>query len=144
VPTKVGEILTDILDAIRNTEAFAAVTLGPDNDAARWPRAEVVPITIEHLQPEDAPEGQWCALSAQVYIHVRSTEKASGLERALSLAGTAQAAVLTDRFRTHRCRDLPIGKATELGPAKFKPEVRSPYLAVAFEVRCHFEFQGEE
>jgi len=143
VPSNVGEILTDILDALRDTKAFAAVTLGPDSDAARWPRAEVLLVRVERAQPDDSPQGAWWAIRAEVRICVRSTEETSALERALELAETAQAAVLTDRFRGQRCQDLPIGRATELGPADVEPAVKAPYLMVAFEVRCHFEAEGE-
>lgn len=142
MPSTAGEILVDIRDALRGTGSFASVTLGGDKDAARWPRAEVVLVSMDQMPPDDRADGRWSALKAKVYIHVRSAEEGLALERALDLVEAAQGALLVDRFRGQRCRDLPIGNGTELGPARLEPHLRPPYLALAFEVRCHFESEG--
>ena len=135
----IGAILTNIRQTLRGTGAFAAVTVGPDTDSACWPRAEVGPISVDHARADDTPNDQWCALKTEVRLHVRSTGQGEALSRALELAESTQEAILTDRFRGQQCRDLPIGKATELGPIRLDPAVRAPYVCAAFEVLCHFE-----
>ncbi len=139
-----GDILTDICQTLRTGGEFAAVTIGPDNDAARWPRAEVILVSVDETQAEDMSEGRWCTLKAKVCIHVRCDEPAETLARATGLAESAAEAILTDRFRSQSCRDLPTGKATSIGPLKVEPKVKEPYLAVAFEVRCNFESGGPQ
>lgn len=133
------EILTDLCDAVRGTGAFHSVTIGPDEDATAYPRAEVLLVSTDEARPDDTADTRWTTLQATIRIHVRSHEHADALERSLELAGLAQEAILTDRFRGQRCKHLPIGRATELGTAILVPRVKSPYLAVSFEVHCHFE-----
>ena len=139
-----GDILTDICQTLRDGGEFAAVTVGPDNNAARWPRAEVILVSVAESQADDKPEGRWCTMKAKVCIHVRSDEPADAFARATDLAESAREALLTDRFRSQHCRDLPTGKATETGPLKVESKVKAPYLAVAFEVRCNFESGGSQ
>ena len=131
--------MANIGETLRGTGAFAAVTVGPDTDSACWPRAELVLLSVDHASADDTPNGQWCALKAEVRLHVRSTGHGQALSRVLQLAELAQEVILTDRFRGQQCRDLPIGKATELGLIRLKPEIRAPYVCATFEVRCHFE-----
>ncbi len=138
----IAEILTDLAEALRGSGAFRAVTIGPDQDAARWPRAEVLMASTSEERPDDLPDGRWIRLSAKVCIHVRSSGQADATVRALELAESAQQSLLADRFRGQRCLDLPVGRATEIGPARPEPLVRAPYAAVSFEVRCHFELEG--
>ncbi len=142
-----GDILTDICQTLRTGGEFAAVTIGPDNNAARWPRAEVILVSVDETQADDMSEGRWCTLKAKVCIHIRCDPGAPGAEafaRATGLAESAAEALLTDRFRSQSCRDLPTGKATSIGPLKVEPKVKEPYLTVAFEVRCNFESGGPQ
>lgn len=140
----IAEILSDLCEALRSAGVFEAVTVGPDADSARWPRAEVLLLSADEKHSDDAPDQRWTTLRASVRIQVRAAGPTDTLERGLQLAQDAQEAILADRFRGQRCRDLPIGKATELGPAKLEPHVKPPCLAVSFEVRCHFESQGSQ
>ncbi len=139
----VNDILADIRQAIADTQAFAAVTLGADKDSAHWPRAEVMLTSTEAVPADDDPESHWFTLRANVFIHVRATHEGSAISRALDLAQTAQESLLADPYRGQRCRDLPIGRATEIGQTRPEPGFKSPYLAVAFDVRCRFESDGE-
>lgn len=142
MPNEAATILADICDALRGTGVFESVTLGADRDAARWPRAEVSLVSIDHVPADDKPGACWSNMKAKVHIHVHATNEGVALERALELAGNAQDALLADRFRDQHCQDLPVGRATELGPGKVEPPLKAPYLALAFEVRCHFELEG--
>lgn len=137
-----GEILTDIRDTISGTGAFAEVTLGSHKDSVSWPRAEVLWASLDQAQADDTPGSHWLTLEAKVCVYVHSTGERKALDRALDLAQTAQEALLADRFRGQRCRDLPVGKATELGLTKVERGTRSPYLSLVFEVACHFESEG--
>ncbi len=138
----VADILTDLRDTLRSTGDFQAVTLGPDADASRWPRVEVILVATEEKQADDAANSRWLTAQAQVRVYVRSTGGADALQRALALAESAQEALLVDRFRGQRCQDLPTGKATELGPVTVQPNVKAPHLAVSFEIRCCEEEEG--
>ena len=140
----IAEILGDLCEALRGAGVFEAVTVGPDADSARWPRAEVLLISTDEKHSDDAPDQRWTELRASVRIQVRAPRPSDALERGLQLAQDAQEAILADRFRGQRCRDLPIGRATELGPAKAAPQVKPPTLAVSFEVRCPFGSQGRQ
>ncbi len=139
-----GDILTDIYQTLRSDGEFAAVTIGPDNNAARWPRAEVILVSVDESQADDIPTGRWCTMKAKVCIHVRCDKPAEAFARAMGLAESAGEALLDDRFRSQNCRDLPTGKATAIGPLKVEPKVKEPYLAVAFEVCCNFESGGSQ
>jgi len=143
VSSPVTDILANIRQAIADTQAFAAVTLGPDADSAHWPRAEVLLTSTETVPADDDPESHWLTLRANVLIHVRARDEASALTRALHLAETAQEALLADAYRGQHCQDLPTGRATEIGQTRPEPAIKSPYLAVAFDVRCRFESDGE-
>jgi len=136
-------ILTDLCETVRATGAFAAVTIGPDADSARWPRAEILFESLRRIPAEDRADAFWCALTARVRISLRLASGSADPQRALDLAETVGQALLVDRFRGQRCRDLPIGRATELGPTQLKTDLKQPYLAASFEVRCHFESQEQ-
>ena len=142
MPNEATAILSDIRDALRDTGVFESVTLGADKDASRWPRAEVALVSIGHVPADDKPDACWSSVKARVHIHVHAANEGAALERALELAGNAQDALLADRFRGQHCQDLPVGRATELGPGKVEPPLRPPHLALAFEVCCHFEQEG--
>lgn len=137
-----GDILTDICQALRSDGQFAAVTIGPDNNAAQWPRAEVILVSVDASPAGDRLGWLWRTLKADVCIHVRCGEPAEAYARATELAESAAESLLIDRFRSQNCRDLPTGKATSIGPLKIESKVKKPYLAVAFEVRCNFESGG--
>jgi hypothetical protein len=136
------DILADLRDALRATGAFAAVTVGEAGGSARWPRAEIVFESLDDSPADDAASAAFRQLRASVRILARGSADGGALARCLTLAEAARAAVLADPHRGGRCRDLPIGRATEPGPVRLGPPVRGPHLAVRFEVRCHF--QSEE
>jgi len=137
------EILSDIRQTLEATSAFSSVTLGADEGAARWPRAEVHLASVDEARPDDRADARWCALASEVCIYVRSTGPAEATQRLLDLVDTAQEALRADSFRGQRCRDLPIGAATVIGPTAAKPKVKPPYHALTFEVCCHFESQED-
>lgn len=143
MPNQTGEILADICEVLHGTGLFAGVTLGPDRDAARWPRAEVMFLSVDQVLADDSHGGHWFTLKARAHVYARSAEEGSTLQRALELANAAQSALLIDRFRNQRCRDLPVGSATDLGPVRVDPPLRPPHVALAFEIRCHFESEGD-
>jgi hypothetical protein len=134
-----ADILADMRDALAAAGVFAAVTIGPDADSARSPRAEVLLADLEQARPDDRPEGRWLALRARVRIVVHHPDARGALERALELAQAAEEALLADPSRGGRCQDLPTGPSTEIGPAKVEPGTRPPYLAMSLEVCCRLE-----
>jgi len=81
-------------------------------------------------------------VQGRICIHVRAAKRADALARALELVASAQQAVLTDRFRSQHCQDLPCGRATQLGAVEIDPDVKRPHLAASFQVQCHFEEEG--
>jgi hypothetical protein len=132
-----GEILLDIRDTLRSAGLFSSVTVGADADGAGAPRAEVVFTGLDESPADDAPLGRQVTLRARVVIHAKLGPPGGVLDRLLDLAGQAGAALLSDRFRGTRCRDLPIGRGTEIGHVSPEPSVRTPQ-AVGFDVRCHY------
>ena len=135
----VADILNDLRETLAGAGDFSAVLVAPVGDSTYWPRAELTLSGLDERPADDRPGGRWTTIRARVCIHVRDADPAAGLVRALELAEAAGTALLADRFRGQRCRDLPTGKATEIGPARVEPPVKAPYLALSFEVRCNFE-----
>ena len=136
--SRAGDILTDLRDTLRRTGAFAAVTIGPDGDASRWPRAEILLVGLTEMPSDDLPGARWAALKVKVCIRVRSSPQ-EAVARGLELAAAAQEALLEDRFRSQLCRDLPVGLATELGAVKVAAKVKPAGAGLSFGVVCHFE-----
>ena len=133
------EILDDIRQTLQASGQFQSVSIGPDAISGRLPRAELLLNSCAPGPADDRADATWWVLKADVVVHVQASGQGGALERALQLADAAQAALRVDGYRGGLCLDLPIGRATELGPVRPEPAVKSPYLALSFEIRCHFE-----
>ena len=138
-----SEILQDLVSALRACGHFAVVTLGPSSDTAA-PRAAVHYDGQDFFPADDQPAGRYVRLRARVIIHTRCSHPAEQAGRELDLAGLAGEALLADPYRGGRCRDLPIGRATEVGQAEPAGTVARPEMETLFAVRCHFEIPGGE
>jgi hypothetical protein len=138
MPNTAGEILVDIRDTLRSAGLFSTVSIGADADAAAAPRAEIAFIGLDESLADDVPRGRQSKLRARVAIHAKPGSSGDVLDRLLDLAGQAGEALLTDRFRGNRCRDLPVGRATEIGRVSPEPGVKPPAQAVGFDVYCHY------
>ena len=134
-----ADILDDVVETLRSTEAFSTVCLGVAASATEVPRAEVIYEGIEILNADDSSGTTWCRLRASVNIYSRATDAAVGTRRADELAETAVEALLTDPHRGSRCVDLPVGMATEVQRVRPIGGLKRPEVAVALEFRCHFE-----
>ena len=133
-----GEILNDISQTLRTSGLFKSVSLGLDHTSVHLPRAEVILVSVQETQPDDAASGMWYTLVSTIRIHLEAQNPAESFARGLELVESAQQALLVDRFRNQLCQDLPIGKATEFGAVKLEPPVKSPNLVLSFDVRCHY------
>jgi len=136
-----AEILDDLVDALRATGEFSSVTLGESGSATDVPRCSVIYEGTESFLPDDSPAARWVRLRAIVSIHARSIDSARGLRRADELSEQAMNSLLVDPFRGGRCRDLPIGRATEIGRCRLSRRPKRPEVEMTFDIRCHFETQ---
>lgn len=133
------EILQDLLQALRRSGPFATVSLGGEDGQAAVPRASVEPVGQDVFGPDDSPDGRWVRLRARVVIRTRSQGPAEAVARIGDLCEAAVAAVLADPHRGGRCRDLPIGRATEVDRVEVRTPLRLPDVEGSFLVRCHLE-----
>jgi hypothetical protein len=134
-----ADILDDVVETLRSTEAFSTVCLGVSASETEVPRAEVIYEGIEVINPDDSSGTTWCRLRASVNIHSRATDSASGTRRADELAEAAAEALLIDPHRGSRCVNLPAGMATEVQRVRPIGGLKRPEVAVSIEFRCHFE-----
>ena len=139
----VTEILQDLLEALRATGKFRLVSLGEAPSATDVPRASVLYEGQESLQPDDSASATWHQLRISVSVHTRSTEAAEAITRSNELCEEAMGALLQDPYRGNRCRDLPVGRATEIGRSQLVRGLKRPEVEVTFDVRCHLETEGE-
>ena len=144
------EILNDIVSALRNCGSFAAVALGGSRGESTVPRAAVLLEKRETIEPDDDQAVRWNRLQARVVIRTRSESPAEATGRIADLAAQATAAILADPYRSGRCHDLPIGRATEVRLAeaarderypqrKTSLAVNSPEAELVLTVRCHYQ-----
>ncbi len=138
-----GEILQDLVLALRACGQFAVVTLGDSGDTAA-PRAAVQYEGQDVFPADDRPTGRYVRLRCRVVIHTRCSHAAEQAQRELDLAAVAAEALLADPYRGGRCTDLPIGKATEVGRVEPSGPARRPEGEIPFTVCCHYELtEGE-
>ena len=139
--SETAAILESIVETLRSAGVFASVELGERGSATEVPRANVLPECEETLRPDDLADARWLRLSARVILRTRADNRAEGLSRLMDLHRAAADALLADRFRGGLCRDLPVGRATELGRAEVARGIRRPELEMSFPVRCHYQVQ---
>lgn len=131
-------ILNDIVQSLRQCSRFSAVSLGLSPEMA-LPRATVKIEGFEVVEADDSATARWGKLTATISINVRDEAAGKAATRAVQLAEAATAALLADPFRSGLCKDLPIGRATEVGIARLTPLVRQPDSEISITIRCHFE-----
>lgn len=136
-------ILEDLVTALRSTGAFAAVALGENESNTAVPRANVLYEGYEEFPPDDTTSGRWTRLRARVQVRTRSSDGSEAILRVNSLCASVSAALLNDPYRGGRCRDLPIGQATELGRADLTNRLKRPEQEMTFDIRCHYVTGGE-
>ena len=137
-----SEILQDLVDTLRSAGLFEQVTLGGDSSTA-VPRATVLFDGLDVLNGDDAGNSQWFRLRARVKVHTRAGDSREAVTRAADLFAAAQDALLSDPYRSQRCCDLPVGRATEIGRVDSAHAVKKPEIEVVFSVRCHFEIEEQ-
>jgi len=77
-------------------------------------------------------------------VRTRCDELLPGVRHSAALCDVASAALLADPYRGGRCRNLPVGRATEVGRWQLSRTVKRPNVEMSFDVRCHFELtEGE-
>jgi hypothetical protein len=135
------EILQDLASVLRDSDLFALVTLGPAGSASEVPRAAVILEGQDFFQADDSASSLWVRLRVRIAIHLRGDDPAEGIARAGQLCASAVEAILADPYRAGRCRDLPIGRATEIGRTELTPGLKRPEAEVNLAVRCHFEIE---
>lgn len=137
-------ILADIVQTLREAGGFSQVVLGQAPAGADLPRASVRFDGLDESRPDDRPDGRWFRLRARIVIHTRSAGTSEAVTRTLELSRSAAAALLEDPYRGQRCRDLPIGKATEVSHCAASAAVKLPEAEATLTVHCHFELaEGE-
>jgi hypothetical protein len=134
---KASHILQNLVQTLQTVKDFASVTLGASGDTT-LPAAWVLHESLAYHASDDST-ARWGRLSASIVIHTRDDAAAQALQRATDLADLAATCLLADRFRGQLCQDLPIGKATEIGPSHLASGVRRPDIQIRLDVRCHFE-----
>jgi hypothetical protein len=135
------EILQDLASVLRGGGLFALVTLGPSGSASEVPRAAVVFEGQDFFQADDDISALWLRLRLRIAVHIRCDDPAESIARAGQLCASVAEAILEDPYRSGRCRDLPIGRATEIGRTEFTPGLRRPEAEVSLAVRCHFQIE---
>jgi hypothetical protein len=141
--TVAAEIIQDIVSALRSGVGLALVTLGPAPSATAVPRAAVIYEGEDSFPADDSPDCRHARLACRVIIHARCDQPAQQATRAMELCTAAREAILADLYRGGRCRDLPIGRATEVGRAKHVGGVKGPEVEAVLAVCCHFQV-GED
>jgi len=134
-----ADVLQDLLQTLRAGGAFALVSLGEAGSATAAPRATLAYEGEEAFPSDDGAASRWIRLRARVIVHTRSENAAQALLRASDLCQAAGQAILSDPYRGQRCRDLPIGRATEIGRSEMSSGAFRPEVEMSFAVRCHFE-----
>ncbi len=137
------EILDDLVASLRAVKLFALVTLGVAGSSGGVPRAAVSLEGQDFFQADDCPATLWVRLRVRIAIHLRSDDSAEAIERAGQLCASCVQTLLSDPHRGQRCKDLPIGRATEIGRTELAPGMKRPEAEVTLAIRCHFEIQGQ-
>jgi hypothetical protein len=143
VSERATEILYDLVSSLRASELFALVTLGGCGSSGGVPRAAVLLEGQDFFQADDCPATLWVRLRVRIAIHLRSDDSAESIDRAGQLCASSVQALLSDPYRGQRCKDLPMGRATEIGRTELVPGLKRPEAEVTLTVRCHFEIQGQ-
>jgi len=138
-----GDILQDMVAALRTAGGFALVTLGPAGTSTAVPRAAVLYEGTEEFPSDDRPAARWLRIRAAVSVHTRSDDPAEGCARASELCQAASEALMADPYRNGKCSDLPVGRATELGHWQLDESLKRPEVEISFAVRCHLEMAEE-
>ncbi|MHC4981546.1 MAG: hypothetical protein ACYTF6_00045 [Planctomycetota bacterium] len=139
MPSTLTAILQDIVSTLVDSGLFAEVSLGNSEGSTAVPRAHVTYEGHEVFFSDDNAGNLWVRLRARVLIRTRSDNLATRLARTADLGTSAGDALMADPYRGQRCRDLPIGGATELGRSELTHGIRRPQVEMALAVRCHFE-----
>lgn len=130
-------ILDHLAATLRDAGLFAEVGVGESPASTSVPRARVLPDGAETFDADDAP-GPWWRLRARVVVTTRGADGEARAVAPVELAEAAAEALLADPYRDGLCRDLPVGRATEI--VRVDPlEARSPQAAAVVILRCHFE-----
>ncbi len=139
-----SEILKHLAQTLRNTGAFAQVTLGGNESTTMVPRVRVICEAQDEFAADDTPGSRWVRLRVRVAVRTRSSDAAEAATRVLDLCNDAAESLLVDPYRGQRCRDLPIGPATEISRCTISIDVRRPEAEASFAVNCHFEIEEGE
>lgn len=132
-------ICRDAAAALAASGLFAETHVGLDAASNAVPRASVAVEGREVFLSDDRPNGLWVRLRLRVFVRDRADNVGDGVARTADLCAAAGAALLADPKRGGLCRDLPVGRATELGATDKVTGVRRPAVEASLAVRCHYE-----
>ena len=139
MPSTATAILQDIASTLAGAGLFAEVSLGKSEGSTAVPRVYVTYEGHDIFLSGDSAANLWVRLRARVGIRTRSDDFAEGIARAADLYTSAAEILMADPYRGQRCRDLPIGPATEIGQSEVTVGIRRPEVEMTFGLRCHFE-----
>ena len=137
-----SDILNDIVETLRSSEALGQVTVGPTDGPETVPGAVVLYEGQETFRPDDNPAARWGRVEVTVIVRTRSAAMMVGASRAADLCETIIDALMEDPYRDGTCCDLPVGAATEIERIT-AGKVRRPEVEFRLAVRCHFEHEDE-
>ena len=135
------EILHDVAERLRTSGLFAEVAVGSPAAASAVPRASVAYDGHDVFLSDDRANVLWVRLRARVVMHSRAARDDGRLALAADLASAVTNVLMADPWRGERCRDLPVGRATEVGRAEVASGGRGSEVEIALAVRCHYEIE---
>ncbi len=141
--TAIGtEILQDLVSTARSTDVFSLVVLGDAGNSTASLRACIHLESQEAFQCDDSPSTTWVRLNVRIRIHARHSAAGQGVARVMDVCSILAGAILNDPYRGGRCRDLPLGRASEILRCEVDSSIRRPEIEAVLHVRCHFESEG--
>jgi len=135
------DILQDLTQTLRNSGLFQSVTTGSRGTDTAIPRAAIICEREETLAPDDSASSRWGRMRAIVKIHTRCGTSSYATSRLADLVAAVSEALLADPYRSGLCRDLPIGRATEIDGCRAATDLKRPEIEAGIDIRCHFEIQ---
>jgi hypothetical protein len=139
VSSTVNDILDDLVSTLRTSGNFKLVTLGEAGSTTVIPRASVLYEGLEVFPADDSASTQWTRLKAKIHIRTRSNDTSEATKRCSELCEEAASDLLDDPYRNEKCKDLPVGRATEVSSAEPRGNLKHPEVEIHLDVRCHFE-----
>jgi hypothetical protein len=142
MPATVGLVIADVVAALRRCGRFELVTAAP-TDSSQTPLAAVLLEGTSLPACDDRPDAAWLRVELRVVVRAAGGDPAAAIVRAAELCDAAAAAIMADPYRGGLCRDLPCGRATEVGAAELSHTAPRPQAQMSMAIRCHAELEGQ-